>query len=203
MSRDYDDTQSPPYSGVSSLPIISLLFRVENALARVWRARAHHTVETRLLSAVHLLPSHAMMAMLGRVSQWRFLLVFLIWCGSGEPQTVYLSVSVKPLYFLVNSSQLGPENCTATELLDKPQPSLEFLYVPTGTVCFECIIDGELATGAMFQIDNNEVSSSVGTVVNGTLVVFDTESTFPSQGNVRCSDESGLYGASVIHERKC
>ena len=31
--------------------------------------------------------------------------MFLIWCGSGELQTVYLSVSVKPLYFPVNSSQ--------------------------------------------------------------------------------------------------
>ena len=48
-------------------------------------------------------------------------------------------------------------------------------------MCFECIIDGELATGTMFQIDNNEVSSSVGTVVNGTLVVFNTDSTFLNQ----------------------
>ena len=141
------------------------------------------------------------MAMLGSVSQW-ILLVFLIWCGSGELQTVYLSVSVKPLYFLVNSSQLGPENCTATELLDKPHPSLKILYVPSGTVCFECIIDGELATGAMFQIDNNEVFSSVGTVVNGTLVVFDTESTFPSQENVRCIDESRINAAFVTYTSK-
>ena len=127
----------------------------------------------------------------------------LIWCGSGELQNDYLSVSVKPLYFPVNSSQLGPENCTATELLDKPQSSLEILYVPSGTVCFECIIDGELATGAMFQIHNNEVSSSVGTVVNGTLVVFDTESTFPSQQNVRCIDESRINAAFVTHTSKC
>ena len=128
--------------------------------------------------------------------------MFLILWGSGELQTVYLSVSAKPLYFLVNSSQLGPENCTATELLDKPQPSLEILYVPSGTVCFECIIDGELATDAMFQIDNNEVSSSVGTVVNGTLVVFNTESTFLNQESVRCTDESIINAAFVIYTGK-
>ena len=129
--------------------------------------------------------------------------MFLIWWGSGELHNDYIvSVSVKLLYFLVNSSQLGPDNCTATELLDKPHPSLEILYVPSGTVCFECIIDGELTTGAMFQIDNNEVSSSVGTVVNGTLVVFDTESTFPSQENVRCIDERGINAAFVIYAGK-
>ena len=139
--------------------------------------------------------------MLNSVSQWRFLLVFLIWWESGELQTVYLLVSVKPLYFPVNS-QLGPENCTATQLINKPQQSLEILYVPSGTVCFECIIDGELATGAMFQIDNNEVSSSVGTVVNGTLVVLDTESTFPSQENVRCIDESRINAAFVTYTSK-
>ena len=139
--------------------------------------------------------------MLGSVSQ-RFLLVFLIWWGSGELQTVYY-INVCQTFFLVNSSQLGPENCTATQLLDKPQSSLEILHVPSGTVCFECIIDGELATGATFQIDNNEVSSSVGTVVNGTLVVFDTESTFPSQETVRCIDESRINGAFIVHASKC
>ena len=69
-------------------------------------------------------------------------------------------------------------------------------------MCFECIIDGELATGAMFQIDNNEVSSSVGTVVNGTLIVFDTESTFTSQENVRCTDGSRINAAFVTYTSK-
>ena len=35
-----------------------------------------------------------------------------------------------------------------------------------------------------------------------TLVVFDTESTFPSQENVRCIDERGINAAFVSYTSK-
>ena len=37
----------------------------------------------------------------------------------------------------------------------------------------QCIFGGALATEASFQIENNQVAPSEGTVVNGTLVVFE------------------------------
>ena len=103
----------------------------------------------------------------------------------------------------VNSSQLGPENCTATVALDSP--TLTILFVPSGTVCLECIIGGALATEASFQIENNQVASSEGTVVNGTLVVFDSETTFGfSEENtiVRCMSGSTSRQAFVEHGSK-
>ena len=76
----------------------------------------------------------------------------------------FVSVTVK-------SSQLGPDNCSATVSIDQPLSQPVTVYVPSGTVCLECIIGGVLATNATFQILNSPVSPSEGTVVNGTLVV--------------------------------
>ena len=42
---------------------------------------------------------------------------------------------------------------------------LTILFVPSGTVCLECIVGGALATEASFQIENMEVAPSEGTVV--------------------------------------
>ena len=72
----------------------------------------------------------------------------------------------------MKSSHLVPENCSATVSIDQPLSQLVTFYVPSGTVCLECIIDGVLATDASFLILNSPVSPSEGTVVNGTLVVF-------------------------------
>ena len=49
--------------------------------------------------------------------------------------------------FLVHSQDLGPEDCTANVSL-----STFIIEIPTGTVCVECIINGELDTDAMFQL---------------------------------------------------
>ena len=61
---------------------------------------------------------------------------------------------------------------------------LTILFVPSGTVCLECVIGGALATEASFQIENNQVASSEGAVVNGTLVVFDSETTFSEENTI-------------------
>ena len=103
----------------------------------------------------------------------------------------------------VKSSQLGPENCTESVSIDQPLSQPVTVYVPSGTVCLECIIDGDLATDASFQILNSPVSPSDGTVVNGTLVVFDSESLFSTSRPVRCGNGGEVtYQASVEHRSK-
>ena len=80
---------------------------------------------------------------------------------------------------------------------------LTILYVPSGTVCLECVVGGALATGASFQIENMEVAPSEGTVVNGTLVVFDSETTFSEKSIiVRCMSGSASRQAFVEHGSK-
>ena len=80
---------------------------------------------------------------------------------------------------------------------------LTILFVPSGTVCLECVVGGALATEASFQIENNQVASSEGTVVNGTLVVFDSETTFSEENTiVRCMSGSASRQAFVEHGSK-
>ena len=98
-------------------------------------------------------------------------------------------------FYPVSSSQLGPENCTAINKI-----LAVTLYVPSGTACFECIIDGVIATGAKFLIGNSLVSE--GSVVNGTLVVSDTESVFSTPTNVRCSSGGVTNQVTVEHTSK-
>ena len=70
-------------------------------------------------------------------------------------------------------------------------------------MCLECIVGGALATEASFQIENNQVASSEGTVVNGTLVVFDSETTFSEENTlVRCMSGSTSSQAFIEHESK-
>ena len=80
---------------------------------------------------------------------------------------------------------------------------LTILFVPSGTVCLECIVGGALATEASFQIENMQVAPSEGTVVNGTLVVFDSETTFSEENTiVRCMSGSTSRQAFVEHGSK-
>ena len=102
-------------------------------------------------------------------------------------------------FYPVSSSQLGPENCTATVAINKPLSNTVTVYVPSGTACFECIIGGVIATNAMFLMGNSPVSE--GTVVNGTLVVFDTE-VFNTPTNVRCGIDNVTNQVTVEHTSK-
>ena len=98
----------------------------------------------------------------------------------------------------MSSSQLGPDNCTSTVAINTTLSIT--LYVPCGTACFECIIDGVIATDATFLIGNSVASE--GTVVNGTLVVSDTESVFSTSTNVRCSSGGVTNQVTVEHTSK-
>ena len=67
----------------------------------------------------------------------------------------------------VSSSQLGPENCTDTLIIDQPHYSGRPVYVTSGTVCFECIFNG---TDVKFHI-NSSLALSEGTVSSEGRVV--------------------------------
>ena len=92
----------------------------------------------------------------------------------------------------MSSSQLGPDNCIAIN-----KTLAVTVYVPSGTACFECIIGGVIAT---FLIGNSPASE--GSVVNGTLVVSDTESVFSTSTNVRCSIGGVTNQVTVEHTSK-
>ena len=96
-------------------------------------------------------------------------------------------------FYPVSSSQLGPDNCTATVAINTTRSNTGTVYVPSGTVCFECIIGGVIATNAIFLIGNSGVA-----VVNGTLVVFDSESAFSTSTNVRCGSGGEITNAAVV-----
>ena len=55
-----------------------------------------------------------------------------------------------------------------------------------GTLCMECSVGSEVAADAVFQIDGSNISPRMGRVVDGMLVVFDTESVFTTVKRVQC-----------------
>ena len=123
------------------------------------------------------------------------LLVVCLWWGCGKGVCIVVTMNLLMCHFYP-ASQLGPENCTA---INKTLAAT--LYVPSGTACFECIIDGVIATDATFLIGNSPVSE--GSVVNGTtLVVSDTESVFSTPTNVRCSSGGVTNQVTVEHTSK-
>ena len=82
-------------------------------------------------------------------------------------------------------SQLGPDDCVDNVTISM---SKVILYVPPGTVCIECSVGGEVANDTEFQTDNTNIDESIGRVVDGVLVVFDTESVFTTSSatDVQC-----------------
>ena len=78
------------------------------------------------------------------------------------------------------------------------------IEIPPGTVCVECIINGELDTDAMFQLDGSNIDSSKGVEMNGVLVLFQTENVFVPNDNptLRCFSSSGSTQALVLFVSK-
>ena len=99
--------------------------------------------------------------------------------------------------FLVHSQDLGPEDCTANVSLSTGTGTI---VIPPGTVCVECIINGEVVDDAQFQIQGSNIDPSKGRTVDGVLVVFQTENVFAPNMNptLRCSSSSGSTQALVI-----
>ena len=82
------------------------------------------------------------------------------------------------------------------------------IYVPPRTVCMECIVGGEVSNDTIFQINGTNIDDSTGRVVDGVLVVFDTESVFTTSSatDVQCmsldlnaSHSVGMYLESKSH----
>ena len=103
--------------------------------------------------------------------------------------------------FLVHSQDLGPEDCTANVSLSTGASTI---VIPPGTVCVECIINGELDTDAQFQLQGSNIDPSKGRTVDGVLVLFDTENVFVPNVSptLRCFSSSGSTQALVIFVSK-
>ena len=63
-----------------------------------------------------------------------------------------------------------------------------------GTLCIECIVGGEVAADAVYKIGDSKIDRSIGRVVDGVLVVYDSESVFSSAVRVYCM--SAAHNAS-------
>ena len=92
--------------------------------------------------------------------------------GYFNSQNIHMTSGV---CFLVHSQDLGPDDCTANVSLSTGATTIE---IPTGTVCVECIINGELDTDAQFQLQGSNIDPSKGRTVDGVLVLFDTKNVF-------------------------
>ena len=107
------------------------------------------------------------------------------------------------VYFLVHSQDLGPEDCTTNVSLST-EATIE---IPPGTVCIECIINGEVVDDAQFQLQGSNIDPSKGRTVDGVLVLFQTEDVFVPNATptLRCfssSDSSVSTQALVIFVSK-
>ena len=77
------------------------------------------------------------------------------------------------------------------------------IEIPPGTVCVECIVNGEVVDDAQYQLQGSNIDPSKGRTVDGVLVLFETENVFVPNANpsLRCfssSDSSVSFQALVV-----
>ena len=103
-------------------------------------------------------------------------------------------------------SQLGPDDCVDNVTISMSEV---ILCVPPGTVCIECSAGGEVANDTDFIIDNTIINDSdiddrIGRVVDGVLVVFDTESVFTTSSatDVLCMSVDASHSVEMYLESK-
>ena len=114
-------------------------------------------------------------------------LVCLLWWNHGKRLHSVLADAIPPPV----SSQSGSADLQCLTLAIGGKTAFD---VSPGTVCFHCVFGGMVATDAVFEINSDDIDPNVGTVVNGTLVVFDSERVFNTITTtlVSCSDTSTL-----------
>ena len=102
------------------------------------------------------------------------------------PFAVFLYTSLL-VSLLVHSQDLGPEDCTTNVSL-----STGTIEIPPGTVCVECIVNGEVVDDAQFQLQGSNIDPSKGRTVDGVLILFETEDVFVPNATpiLRCSSSS-------------
>ena len=77
--------------------------------------------------------------------------------------------------------------------------NLVFRVIPPGIiVCLKCSVGDEVAADATFQIDNSNIDENTGRVVDGVLVLFDTESVFTTARRVQCMSISLNVSHSIL-----
>ena len=91
--------------------------------------------------------------------------------------------------------QRGPNDCVANVTISMSGVTLR---ISPGTVCIGCSVRGRVAADAVFQINGADISASMGRVVDGVLVLFDTESVFKIAKNVQCMSVSLNANHSVL-----
>ena len=66
--------------------------------------------------------------------------------------------------------------------------SEDILQIHPGTMCIKCLFGGEVAADAVYKIGDSKIDRSIGRVVDGVLVVFDSESVFSTSSatDVQC-----------------
>ena len=113
------------------------------------------------------------------------LLVYLLWWGCGEEIVLLVDLPHSSFSSCTVRSQLGPNDCVDTVSMSE---NALIRYVRPGIVCIQCSVGGEVANDSKFQIDDSDIDASTGRVVDGVLVVFDTESVFgtSSSTDVQC-----------------
>ena len=88
-----------------------------------------------------------------------------------------------PLYTLAFTS--FPVSCDENINISISEDSSARILIP-GTLCIECIVGGEVAADAVYKIGDSKIDRSIGRVVDGVLVVYDSESVFNSAVRVHC-----------------
>ena len=83
-------------------------------------------------------------------------------------------------------------------LFDYVSMSEDIVGIIPGTVWLECSVGDEIAADAVFQIDNSNIDENTGRVVDGVLVLFDTESVFTTSKYVQCMSISLNVNHSVL-----
>ena len=91
---------------------------------------------------------------------------------------------------------MDPEDCVDNVTLEA---SDVILNLPPGMVCIECVFGGVVATDTEFQIGNSDIDASVGRVVDGVLVVFDTTNVFDvTSTEIHCTSAAASDQISAI-----
>ena len=92
------------------------------------------------------------------------------------------------------SSPPGPNDC-----VDNISMSENSRVIPPRIiVCLKCSVGDEVAADATFQIDNSDIDENTGRVVDGVLVLFDTESVFTTAKRVQCMSISLNVSHSIL-----
>ena len=94
--------------------------------------------------------------------------------------------------------------CVKTvKMEDTSSPNV--VYVPTGTVCFQCTNPNGLVEDAMFSINNETTSSIDGSMVlNGTLVITNSQDIFNavSSTQIQCKSQRICHQVLVYYDCK-